>query len=119
MRKLGIAPLVAVTCAAAVLTACTQGAADGANDAAVTAAIEDVRIRTPGEVTVIFTVSHQGTSPATMDCSVTAGGATNTVAIPDVAPEVIQQASVNVEVPDSSAETVAANSDATVTCRAQ
>lgn len=80
------------------------------------AQVTDIRILTPGEVIVDFTVTHNATAATTVECVVSAGGSENTVRIPDVAPNTVQRANTTVEVSGGSAEQVAESGDATVEC---
>lgn len=97
------------------LSAC---ATDSAENSAlpVDATVTDIRILNPGAVVVDFMVSYEGTSPTDITCTVAAGGSSNTVTIPQVSPEAVQEAQATVSVTDAAAEDVAASGDASVTC---
>lgn len=101
------------------LTGCSAAGADSASGVAVDASVTDVRILNPGAVVVDFLVSLNATTPTNVTCTVTAGGSSQTVTIPDVAPDVVQEAQAVIDIADSAAEAVAGSGDAEVTCESK
>jgi hypothetical protein len=98
------------------LTSCATTDSDAPTTSPTEARVTDIRILTPGEVIVDFTVTHNATTATAVECVVSAGGSQNTVRIPDVAPNTVQRANTTVEVSGGSAEQVAETGAATVEC---
>lgn len=108
--------IASALCAGLALTGCASGGTASDATLAVDASVTDVRILNPGAVVVDFDVSLDATAAADVTCTVTAGGSEQTVTIPDVAPETVQEAQAVVDIADSAAETVASTNDADVAC---